>query len=226
VSTPVFVLMTRKDAKVLVPGAGLARLCVEICRLGYYVQGNEFSWHMLFASQFILNTPMEKHSRVIYPYIHTFSNHPSNASLLRGITVPDIVPGELLDPSSGELSMNAGEFVECYSRPSERHAWDCIITCFFIDTAQNIISYLDTIRYCLKPETGRWINLGPLLWHWEARPDESSLEMGMNEVIQLAQRMGFDLLERRSMVTGYTENKHSLLRYQYTTEFWTARTSE
>ncbi len=62
--------------RVLVPGAGLGRLALEIAskgkynlwyllirsgiRLtpnlpGYAAQGNEFSYHMLFASNFILN---------------------------------------------------------------------------------------------------------------------------------------------------------------------------
>lgn len=33
----------------LVPGAGLARLCVEVAALGYEAQGNEFSYFMLLA---------------------------------------------------------------------------------------------------------------------------------------------------------------------------------
>lgn len=40
---------------VLVPGAGLGRLAWEIARLGYTCQGNEWSFFMLFSSNFILN---------------------------------------------------------------------------------------------------------------------------------------------------------------------------
>lgn len=40
---------------VLVPGAGLGRLAWEIARLGYTCQGNEWSFFMLFTSNFILN---------------------------------------------------------------------------------------------------------------------------------------------------------------------------
>lgn len=40
--------------------------------------------------------------------------------------------------------------------------WDCIATCFFIDTAHNVIDYIDTIWKILKPG-GIWINLGNLL---------------------------------------------------------------
>lgn len=41
--------------RVLLPGAGLGRLALEIAAKGYAVQGNEFSYQMLFASNFILN---------------------------------------------------------------------------------------------------------------------------------------------------------------------------
>ena len=38
-------------------------------------------------------------------------------------------------------------------------AWDCVAMCFFIDTANNVIGYLERIYAILKP--GRhWINLG------------------------------------------------------------------
>lgn len=40
---------------VLVPGAGLGRLAWEIARLGYTCQGNEWSFFMLFSSNFVLN---------------------------------------------------------------------------------------------------------------------------------------------------------------------------
>lgn len=40
---------------VLIPGAGLGRLAWEIARLGYICQGNEWSFFMLFSSNFVLN---------------------------------------------------------------------------------------------------------------------------------------------------------------------------
>ena len=43
------------EVNVLVPGAGLGRLCFEIANRGYTCQGNEVSLFMLFASNFILN---------------------------------------------------------------------------------------------------------------------------------------------------------------------------
>ena len=43
------------EVSVLVPGAGLGRLAYEIASRGFTCQGNEFSMHMLFGSNFILN---------------------------------------------------------------------------------------------------------------------------------------------------------------------------
>jgi len=37
--------------------------------------------------------------------------------------------------------------------------WDCVATVFFIDTAHNIVAYIETIWKILKPN-GYWINLG------------------------------------------------------------------
>ena len=45
----------RGKLKILVPGAGLARLAHDIATLGFSVQGNEFSFYMLLSSDFILN---------------------------------------------------------------------------------------------------------------------------------------------------------------------------
>ena len=83
--------------------------------------------------------------------------------------------------------MCAGDFVEVYSKQPGEHdqiiwvelrsrsqrapfagEWDAVLTCFFIDTAQNIVSYIETIAILLR-EGGVWINLGPLLYHFEVR---------------------------------------------------------
>ena len=46
--------------------------------------------------------------------------------------------------TEGLLSMNAGEFVKVYKNNYISH-FDCICTVFFIDTANNILEYIDTI---------------------------------------------------------------------------------
>ena len=55
--------------------------------------------------------------------------------------------------------MVAGEFMEVYGGKAKE--WDCLVTCFFIDTAHNLLDYLTTINKILKPG-GLWVNIGPL----------------------------------------------------------------
>lgn len=42
---------TDQKPRILVPGAGLGRLVYELCKAGYEVEGNEISYHQLFASE-------------------------------------------------------------------------------------------------------------------------------------------------------------------------------
>ena len=57
--------------------------------------------------------------------------------------------------------------------------------------AKNFVHYLRVIHRILAPG-GVWINLGPLLWHWE-NSDELSIELTLDEVKELARDVGFDL---------------------------------
>ena len=52
---------------------------------------------------------------------------------------------------------------------------DCVVTCFFIDCAHNILQFVQTIHQVLK-SGGTWINLGPLLYHFADIRGEDSIE--------------------------------------------------
>jgi len=72
----------------------------------------------------------------IYPYVHSFSNVPNRASMLRAISIPDILPDL---PAGSNFSLVAGDFEEIYggeADPDEPQSgsWDAVLTCFFIDT--------------------------------------------------------------------------------------------
>lgn len=116
--------------------------------------------------------------------------------------------------------MVAGDFLEVYTEPD---SWDCVATCFFIDTAHNVLDYLETIWKILKPG-GVWINLGPLLYHFENMANELSIELSYEEIRSAIIKYGFHLeVERESMQTTYTENDRSMLRYVYDCVFFVAR---
>jgi carnosine N-methyltransferase len=144
--------------RVLVPGSGLGRLPFEIACLGFSCQGNEFSVYMLIASNFIINKVGVPEYFEIFPWIHQFSNMPNSAVQSQSILIPDIVAKDKI-PDTADFSMVGGDFLEVYGDPMHENQWDCVVTCFFIDTSRDLLTYIKTIRKILKPG-GKWINIG------------------------------------------------------------------
>ncbi|XP_028658190.1 carnosine N-methyltransferase [Erpetoichthys calabaricus] len=207
-----------RQVRILVPGAGLGRLAWEIAKLGYACQGNEWSFFMLFSSNFVLNRCSEVNSRTLYPWIHQFSNNKQSADQTRPVHFPDVNPQSL--PPNSDFSMVAGDFLEVYTEPC---SWDCIATCFFIDTTHNVIDYIDTIWKILKPG-GVWINLGPLLYHFENMANELSIELSYEAIKSVILKFGFKIeIEKQSVPTTYTENDRSMLKYLYDCVFFVVR---
>lgn len=189
----------RPLVNVLIPGCGLGRLVYEFVHQGFKCQGNEFSYHMLLASSYVLNNCQFANEHSILPYIFKASHVKKRSLQLRPITIPDVSAREIhtlqeklpgVDISE-LMSMTAGSFTEVYGpesiqpidqeqlaqgtefREAVKGTFDIICTCFFLDTSYNIIDYLKTIKHCLKQNGGIWINFGPLLWHFE---DGASVE--------------------------------------------------
>ncbi|KAJ1719798.1 hypothetical protein LPJ53_005492 [Coemansia erecta] len=216
---------SRGSVRVLVPGAGLGRLAYEICCRGFSSQGNEFSYFMLFASNFVLNKTSELNEHTIYPYVHQFSNVVRVEDQIRPVAIPDVLPRGLPFGDSAEFSMTAGDFIDIYSADDEKDQWDAIVTCFFMDTAKNVLAYLDTMWHAMKPGAV-WINLGPLLWHFDNVAGESSIEFTRNEFIDLVKKVGFELDDsqfKESISVSYTANYRSMLQYTYHAFMFVAR---
>ncbi|KAL2651652.1 hypothetical protein R1flu_019780 [Riccia fluitans] len=207
----------------LVPGAGLGRLAFEISRLGFETQGNEFSYYMMICSSFLLNWTQEALEWSIYPWIHSNCNTISDKDQLRPVRFPD------LHPASAEItdgfSMCAGDFVEVYRHPDQRETWDAVVTCFFIDTAHNVLDYVEIIASILKPG-GIWVNLGPLLYHFAdthmcASDDEMSVEVCLDDVKRIAAHYGLVLKKEKIVNTTYSSNVKSMMQNRYSAAFWT-----
>lgn len=234
--------------KVLVPGAGLGRLVFELCRDGYDTEGNEISYHQLLASSYILNECWRAKQHTLYPWVHTFSNHTSRENHLRSYPVPDIHPSTALlsAPNIGSMSMCAADFLCLYGDDEHEESYDAVASVFFLDTAPNLIRYLEVIYHCLRPG-GVLINVGPLLWHFEndapgnhghdddgdgehdfnnssGIADPGSFELTNDEVMALAEKLGFVV---ESMETGirapYIQDIDSMLHMVYNATTWVAR---
>lgn len=151
---------------------------------------NEFSLFMLICSAFILNSTVEVNEFALHPYLHSFSNSRSIADLLSPVLIPDVLPGSI-DGGPADFSFAAGDFLQIYRSPSEAASWDSLVTCFFIDTARNVVDYIEMIWRLLKPG-GTWVNCGPTLWHFENSSEgASSVELTLDDVKALARRVGF-----------------------------------
>ncbi|KAL7813441.1 N2227-like domain-containing protein [Trichoderma gracile] len=234
--------------KVLVPGAGLGRLVFELCRDGYEAEGNEISYHQLLASSHILNECESAEQYTIYPWIHTFSNHKTRANHLRSYAVPDIHPGSALlnAPDVGSMSMCAADFLCLYGDDEHKESYDAVASVFFLDTAPNLIRYLEVIFHCLRPG-GVLINVGPLLWHFENNApgnhghdddgdgehdfnnssgiaDPGSFELSNDEVMALVEKLGFVVESMEMGVRApYIQDMESMLQTVYNVTTWVAR---
>jgi len=224
----------RAGRRVLVPGAGLGRLSYELADAGFDVVANEFSPYMVLAQRYVfsLGTGGAPDACTFHPNLEWWSHHRSTESLLRGMRFPDVVP----DPAvRARVSLVEGDFVTRFL-PHERAAFDAVATLFFIDTARNLVDYLETIARVLKPG-GVWINLGPLLYG-----TAPLVELSLDEVLAVAARLGFEFLpvdakwgedtfaadarwrgRVRGKLAGYSWDPGMLARNAYLAQFWVAR---
>jgi hypothetical protein len=212
------VLREQPKGKVLVPGAGLCRLAWEISQLGHQTTANELSYFMNLAFEFLLKRTSTPNEHTVHPYVHWFSHQRSNATLFRPVKFPDVVPS-----SNETLCFFHGDF---FSIPTE-DKFDYVVTLFFIDTSLNIISTLEQIHALLRPG-GLWINLGPLLW---TSGGQAQLELNLEEVLRLSEKIGFRIFERtadpttapKTIPCEYTSDKSAMMKWIYQAEFWVAQ---
>ncbi|KAL1132661.1 hypothetical protein AAG570_010613 [Ranatra chinensis] len=207
-----------EDINILVPGAGLGRLAYEIAKRGYSCQGNEFSLFMLFASNFILNKCHGIEIYEMYPWIQQVDNNLEIEHQAAKVKFPDINPADLRQHTkNSKFTMVAGDFLDVYTYANE---WDCVATCFFIDCANNIMTFIEKIYKILKPG-GVWINIGPLQYHFSASPEENSIEPSFEVIKDIINSVGFKIQKERTGVpTLYSQNPKSMLKYVYESVFF------
>ncbi|KAJ8429471.1 hypothetical protein Cgig2_024018 [Carnegiea gigantea] len=101
------------------------------------------------------------------------------------------------------FSMCGGDFVEVYGDPSQAGTWDAVVTCFFIDTAHNIVEYIEIIWKILKDG------------------GDLSIELSLEDVKKVAFHYGFSLERECTIATTYTTNIRSMMQNRYFAAFWT-----
>ncbi len=239
-------VLPRSQVRILTPGCGLARLTWEIAQLGFSCQGNEYSFYMLLAANFILNQVDQVNQFDMYPFVHQHVNLMTASDQVRPVSIPDINPASInrtvksddvdnenvendekaaviaVTNPPADFSMVAGDFVEVYSDENYRESFDCVVTCFFIDTAKNVFDYIDVIWKILK-KGGVWINLGPLLYHFAEMPGVFSVELTYEELKRvILDRERFAIVDEKRVESGYCNNPKSMLQSIYNSVFFKA----
>ena len=59
------------------------------------------------------------------------------------------------------------------------------------------------------------MNFGPLLYHWEEYSDELSVELSLEEVIQVAKDFGLDVEKCEYHDVDYTSDEYAMHRTTY-----------
>ncbi|KAI8685282.1 hypothetical protein NCS55_00199100 [Fusarium keratoplasticum] len=211
--------------KALVPGSGLGRLGHDIARLGgFEVTMNEWSMYMNLAYR-LVEANRARNSMSWHPFVEGWSHHVSEADMTRELLFPDV------GVNASSVVLVEGDFTTAFI--GKRGKFDVVVTYFFIDTARNLMSYLDTIKRVLKPG-GHWINLGPLLYG-----SGPYVQLSLDEVLRITEVMGFEYLDTeescgpltlperkvRSMEAVYGFNNKALTKSAYNAQFWVAKRS-
>jgi carnosine N-methyltransferase len=204
----------RHKLRVLVPGSGLGRLPWEIARLGFSVEANELSWFMLLATRLILSRDSVDAFNIA-PHATEAKNQPTSMIQNRILSVPDVNPSSLtLGPQGSPLiTLSSGDWLQLYGA-AEYGKWNCIVTCFFLDTASCVLEYVERISLLLS-RGGVWINFGPLPYHYpgqeSSKPSRKTLELTYLELTGALPQFGLELKEEKTKIEcQYCQDPHSL----------------
>jgi carnosine N-methyltransferase len=149
------------------------------------VHAVELSWTMVALATTLLSSAGRRWT--IYPYLNDFwTNEISSERRFQNVTIPDVTD---LTATSDCLSWTVADFCELSKLSEEAASYNMIVTCFFVDTATNILDYVDGMERLLRPG-GRWINLGPLHWHVNTR-----LVLTVEDLRALLEELGWEILQ-------------------------------
>jgi carnosine N-methyltransferase len=190
--------------KILIPGCALNRLGYELAKNGYDVEGNDYLFLNGIFSDYIFNKS-KKNNNSIEPFIYTFKNFLNEDDAFKKFSFPNIDINLKDKDKFGKMKMVVGDFIAIYNNIKD--FYDCVITCFFIDTAENVIEYIDIIYNVLK-KGGIWINFGPLSYHFSNFPDRLCIELPYDKLKEVIINYKFEYIFENFKDTyfGYMDN--------------------
>jgi carnosine N-methyltransferase len=207
----------KPKSKILLPGAALLRLGYELAKQGYDVDANDYNFTNVILCDYLFNYT-KKDQFVFQPLIRSFSNYLSEETIFRKYSFPD---EDINLQGKGKLTLAGGDFTQLFKDKNE--TYDCVITCFFIDTAKNVFEYIDIIQKCLK-KGGIWINFGPLSYHWIGFQNIPTIELPYDKLKEVIQNFGFEYLEEeKNKVIAYCEIEGFMKNDFFSCIFFTAK---
>ncbi|GAV28128.1 hypothetical protein PMKS-001596 [Pichia membranifaciens] len=203
----------------IVPGSGLGKVSHTLAELNFSsVHAVEFSWLMVLMNEFVYLKQENNRILNVYPYLHTYSNHLTVEDQLRPVEISHSItkPPNLLIHNADFTKFKPQEHL----RPTENPENLVFVTCFFLDTAENLIEYLQAINKISSSFKGtkKWINLGPLKYGTAAKIEVSNMELKT-----LVKGMGWDFVDEQDpKLLGYLTDKKGLWQGYYNITMWSA----
>lgn len=167
----------RGETALVFPGSGLGRLAYEFSKWDYgAVFSIENSGLMNLFVGYNYSKQLKK-LHTIYPYIHTNSDYYNAESQFRTFEYESI--GESNKPNN--LHIVNEDFTKFEIPNRDKYKNIVVVSVFFLDTAENLFSYMETIEKLAKPlgnvERGYWINAGPLKYGSAAQVEFNADEL-------------------------------------------------
>ncbi|KAG5421312.1 hypothetical protein I9W82_000402 [Candida metapsilosis] len=225
----------QKEETVLVfPGSGLGRLAHEFSKSDYgAVYAVEYSGLMNSFVGYNYSKQSAERSHTIYPYIHTNSDYYSTESQFRTFEYEPI--GDANRPKN--LHFVNDDFTKFKIPNKEKYKNVVVVSAFFLDTAENLFAYLDTIEKLAKPsgnvKRGYWINAGPLKYGSAAQ-----VEFNADELKDVRKALGWvdqqnvytvwnpSSIGNQTGLVGYLTDKESMWQGYYGLNLFTASRKE
>ena len=208
----------RAKARVLVPGCGLARLAFDAACAGYHCLANEQSYLMLFTANFILNQCERAAKYRFYPWVHSLTNALIVDDLTSPVAFPDV--DSSATPVNFRLEILAGNFLEvCTKAGGLDTPVRFVLTCFFLDSASNVVDFIMTIRDALEPG-GYWLNLGPLAYVYDGFEAEPSISLSLETLTGVIESMGLKFVKKSMKNCHYARNEKSMASQEYKCAFF------
>lgn len=191
---------------VVIPGSGAGGIAYEVAKAfpNFDVHSIELSTLMYLCNEFALDS--NDHIS-IKPFAQHFSGQLNIKEQVRAFNMN---LAEIKRPEN--LSVHLGNF--CDFSPCDKYDQIIVFTAYFIDTAENLLSYFDSIErmqsFCSKLH---WINAGPL--KYGTRPKVQLTDSELTKLRELRHWKDLSHACNPKELNGYLTNQKSLYQGYY-----------